>query len=244
MTKTIRSPALVVRAFNVEVARIQDQTTDPQTAAFRLQFWHDTLDKIYKKENNLKNIPHNPIAQELYKICKCYSLQKRYLERLITSRNNLLKKRQFQCLEDIENYAEDAVSPIYYIILNIAGINDIHADHAASHLGKAQGITNMLRSVFVSNLHKMVVLPMDILMKHNVSQENVLRAVDDDNLRNVIFDVASRANSHLQKARSIHIPKAANQIFLPAISIDIYLQKLQKYNFNAFERTLQKQNIY
>lgn len=68
MTKAIRSPALVVRAFNVEVARIQDQTTDLQTAAFRLQFWQDTLTNIYKKNQSFQNIPANPIAQELYKV--------------------------------------------------------------------------------------------------------------------------------------------------------------------------------
>jgi NADH dehydrogenase [ubiquinone] 1 alpha subcomplex assembly factor 6 len=68
MTKSIRSPALIVRAFNVEVARIQDQTTDTQTAAFRLQFWQDTLSNIYKKNQTLQNIPANPIAQELFKV--------------------------------------------------------------------------------------------------------------------------------------------------------------------------------
>lgn len=68
MTKSLRSPALVLRAFNVEIARIQDQTTDSQTAAFRLQFWQDTLKEIYKKEQTLQNIPANPVAQELFKV--------------------------------------------------------------------------------------------------------------------------------------------------------------------------------
>lgn len=71
LTKTIRSPALVVRAFNVEIARIQDQTTDAQTAAFRLQFWNDTLKEIYMSEQSLQNVPANPIAQELFKVVNC-----------------------------------------------------------------------------------------------------------------------------------------------------------------------------
>ncbi|KAI8428029.1 hypothetical protein MSG28_002323 [Choristoneura fumiferana] len=68
MTKAIRSPTLVVRAFNVEIARVQDQTTDPQTALFRLQFWQDTLSAIFKKDQTLRNVPANPVAQELFKI--------------------------------------------------------------------------------------------------------------------------------------------------------------------------------
>ncbi|KAM3964656.1 NADH dehydrogenase (ubiquinone) complex I, assembly factor 6 homolog sicily [Aphomia sociella] len=238
MTKAIRSPALVIRAFNVEVARIQDQTTDAQTAAFRLQFWQDTLKHIYKTEQEIQNIPANPIAQELFKVCRCYKLPRRYLERLIASRSSILKSKYFRSLEDVERYSEDTVSSIYYLILSVAGVQNVHADHAASHLGKAQGMANILRSIYVSNHHKMVSLPMDILMNHGISQEMVLRGVDSDSMRSVIFEVASRANSHLQKARSIAVPKTARQIFLPAISVNAYLTKLQKCHFNAFDKSL------
>ncbi|CAH2066996.1 unnamed protein product, partial [Iphiclides podalirius] len=84
----------------------------------------------------------------------------------------------------------------------------------------------------------MVALPMDILMKYKVSQEEVLREIDSENMRNVAFEVASRANSHLEKARRINVPIIANQIFLPAIAVDTFLVKLQKNNFNLFEKSL------
>ncbi|XP_049870226.1 NADH dehydrogenase (ubiquinone) complex I, assembly factor 6 isoform X2 [Pectinophora gossypiella] len=242
MTKAIRSPALVVRAFNVEISRIQDQTSDPQTAAFRLQFWQDILKKIFVKEQVFQNIPANPIAQELFKVSSAYSLSKRHLEKLITSRRDLLQTKLFRNLEDIEKYADDSVSSIYYLLLSVANIANVHADHAASHLGKAQGLANILRSVHVANHHKTVFLPMDILMKNKVSQEMVLRGVNTDDMKNVAFEVASRANSHLEKARNISVPKLANQIFLPAIAVDSYLKKLQKNDFNVFDKQLQQTN--
>ncbi|KAF9415946.1 hypothetical protein HW555_006578, partial [Spodoptera exigua] len=187
MTKSLRSPALVLRAFNVEVARVQDLTSDAQTAAFRLQFWHDALKGIFNKDQTLKNV------------CCCYGLQRRYLENLITSRSNMNKAKYFKSLEEIEKYAEESVSSIYYLLLSVAGLKDVHADHAASHLGKAQGITNILRSVHVSSRQKVVFLPMDILMKYQLSQENVLRCTDSEQMRNAVFEIASRANSHLDK---------------------------------------------
>ncbi|CAG4998580.1 unnamed protein product [Parnassius apollo] len=239
MTKTIRSPALVVRAFNVEVARVQDQTSDSQTAAFRVQFWLDTINYIYKKDQTISKIPANPIAKELFKVCKSYSLPRRHLEKLVSSRSNLLKSKYFKTLEDIERYADDTVSSVYYLLLSVAGITDIHADHAASHLGKSQGLTNILRSIHVSNYHKIVALPMDVLMKYQVSQEEVLRGVDSEKMRNVAFEIASRANNHLKKARQIKVPPITNQIFLPAIAVDSYLTKLQKNNFNLFDKSLQ-----
>uniref|UniRef100_A0A2A4JKP6 15-cis-phytoene synthase n=2 Tax=Heliothis virescens TaxID=7102 RepID=A0A2A4JKP6_HELVI len=238
MTRSIRSPALVLRAFNVEVARIQDMTSDSQTAAFRLQFWHDAVRGIFNKEQTLQNVPANPVAQELFKICCCYGLQRRHLEKLITSRSNLLKSKYFRSLEDVERYAEESVSSVYYLILKAAGIKDVHADHAASHLGKAQGIANILRSVRVSSHHKIVSLPMDVLTKYKLSQESVLRCLDNEQMRNATFEIASRANSHLEKARKINVPSLSKQIFLPAIAVHLYLAKLEKKNFNLFDQSL------
>ncbi|XP_050670187.1 NADH dehydrogenase (ubiquinone) complex I, assembly factor 6 isoform X1 [Leptidea sinapis] len=242
MTKSLRSPTLVIRALNAEVARIQDQTRDPQIADMRLQFWQDTVNQIFKKSQDLSNIPANPVAQELFKVCSCYKLPRRYLERLVQSRKSILKTKYFQCMEDIENHSEHAVSSVYYLVLSIAEISNVHADHASSHLGKAQGIVNILRSIHVSNYLKLVSLPMDVLMKYSVSQESVLRGIDSDSIRNVVFEVASRANSHLQKARSIEVPKETHQIFLPAVAIEKYLKKLEKANFNIYDVSLQRGN--
>lgn len=72
-------------------------------------------------------------------------ISKRNLTRLIDSRKKMLIKKYFTTLEDIEKYAEDSVSPIYYMILEDSGVKNVNADHAASHLGKAQGLVNMLR---------------------------------------------------------------------------------------------------
>lgn len=53
--------------------------------------------------------------------------------------------KHFNSLEDMEKYAEKSVSSVYYLILEGCGVKNVHADHAASHLGKAQGITQQLR---------------------------------------------------------------------------------------------------
>lgn len=59
----------------------------------------------------------------------------------------------FMTVKDIEDYCEQSVSSVYYLILDSAGIKNVHTDHAASHLGKAQGITNLLRWGILFNFH-------------------------------------------------------------------------------------------
>lgn len=86
-----------------------------------------------------------------------------------------------------------------FLLLYCIGIENIHADHAASHLGKAQGISNLIRSIPHNSQRRLLTFPQDILMKHNLSQESVLRGKQDKPIRDAVFDVASRANQHLEK---------------------------------------------
>ena len=40
-------------------------------------------------------------------------------------------------------------------------------------------------------------------MKNKISQEDVLRHIDSEQMRNATFEIASRANSHLKKVTII-----------------------------------------
>lgn len=59
----IKSAAFAVRAFNVEVAQVEDQVRDSRIGAMRLQFWADALNKVYDD-----NPPRNPVVLELHRV--------------------------------------------------------------------------------------------------------------------------------------------------------------------------------
>lgn len=81
----------------------------------------------------------------------------------------------------------------------LTGIENIHADHAASHLGKAHGIVNLIRSVPYHAQQRVVALPQDVLLQHNVPHETVLRTGCTAGLKEAVFDIATRAKQHLDK---------------------------------------------
>jgi NADH dehydrogenase [ubiquinone] 1 alpha subcomplex assembly factor 6 len=87
----------------------------------------------------------------------------------------------------------------------LTGVQNVHADHAASHLGKAHGIVNVIRSVPYDAQRKIVALPQDVLLQRNVSHETVLRYNCTAGLRDAIFDIAARAKQHLDKVMSEHL---------------------------------------
>lgn len=59
--KTVRRTGLAVRAFNIEVATIQDQIRDSKIGEMRFKFWETSLIEIYKD-----NVPNHPVLIELY----------------------------------------------------------------------------------------------------------------------------------------------------------------------------------
>lgn len=58
----IKSAAFSIRAFNVEVAQVEDQVSDNKIGAMRLQFWTDALNNIYNDQP-----PRNPVSLELHR---------------------------------------------------------------------------------------------------------------------------------------------------------------------------------
>lgn len=164
----------------------------------RLKFWHDAIDKIYDT-NPQTILPNHPVVTELSEAIKGYRLSKIYFTRLIKSRERPTNAG-FVTLKELEQYAEDSVSPIYYLLAKVIGIESMDMDHAVSHLGKAQGIVNMLRAQRYQERGKALCVPQEILLKHGVTHERIIRDKDDDKgVQDCTFEVASLAFSHLEK---------------------------------------------
>ena len=49
-----------------------------------------------------------------------------------------------------------------------ADIRNVHTDHAASHIGKAQGVVTLIRAVHYHARKNNVYLPRDLMIKVNV----------------------------------------------------------------------------
>lgn len=234
-----RSSAFALRAFNVELAQVKDSVSEKTIGLMRMQFWKKTVDDIYSD-----NPPHQPVAVELWKAVKRHNLTKRWLMKIIDEREKNLDDKTYRNIQELENYAENTQSSLLYLTLEILGIKDLHADHAASHIGKAQGIVTCLRATPYHGTRRRIFLPMDICMLHGVSQEDFLRKNQDKNVRDVIYDIASQAHLHLKHARSFHksVPVKAFPAFLQTVALEDYLKKIQQVDFDIFHPSLQQKN--
>lgn len=209
-----------------------------------MKFWEDAVERIYSDPPTA--IPDHPVVKQLKLAVDEAKLSKHYLRRLVKARQRM-GNLTFMTVKDIEDYCEESVSSVYYLMLDAAGIKNVHTDHAASHLGKAQGIANLLRSVKYQSRSKYCIpVPQEILMRHGVSQERILRdQVEDKGVEEAVFEMATVAHQHLEKARSLHkqdFPPVVTELLLPAVAVERYLDRLRHSHFHVTDPKLQNRD--
>lgn len=145
--------------------------------------------------------------------------------RMINAREQHLTNTPYTSVASLESYAESTYSTLLYLTLSALPLTSLTADHLASHVGKAAGITTVLRGLplvaFPSpqNHHSnqtalggvgsgarqgAITLPLDVMAQAGVKEEDVFRhGADAPGLRDAVFTVATRASDHLITARQM-----------------------------------------
>ncbi|EKG16526.1 Squalene/phytoene synthase [Macrophomina phaseolina MS6] len=223
-----RDAYLAIRAFNIDVARVADQTSNTTVGRMRMQFWRDAVARALQGSP-----PKEPVAVLLAHAAEALStrtdgharLGKAWFLRIISEREKALGNPPFANLAALESYAENTYSTLLYLTLQALPMASVTADHLASHIGKATGIATVLRGLPLiafppaPNHHSnqaafggalpggrqgAVLLPLDIMAEAGVKEEDVLRyGAEATGLRDAVFAVATRANDHLITARSM-----------------------------------------
>ncbi|CAH8646720.1 unnamed protein product [Dicrocoelium dendriticum] len=225
--------AYALRAVNIELAQIRDKSKSMEHAQFRFQYWRDVIRTL----SDSSQVNGSPIEQ---------------------ARFRHFNECGFDSLRSVQNYAEETNASIHYLLAESYNLTSLEVDHALSHLGHAQGLVNLLRgSVFLARNRCVVLLPLDVLDKHRVTQEAILRALRSDhtdadeftsNMCDIYYDLACAAreqainasrlaSDQLQKARDITgVNNSSNlrllqsllpRLMLPLVSVFHFLDQLE-----------------
>ncbi|KAG0627828.1 hypothetical protein M758_2G231000 [Ceratodon purpureus] len=229
-----RAAAFALRAFNIETAQAGDMK-ETNLAMMRLAWWRDAVDGLYKK----KTLEH-PVVQALGAVISENRLSKHWFTRLLEARMMDLDSTSPLSIAEVERYAEDTASSLLYLTLEASGVRNTSADHAASHIGKTAGMGLLLRASPYHGARRRSYIPLETAAKYGLAQEEMYRGQKLEALANAVHEVASVANSHLDKARSLAstVPAPAIPVLLPAVPAGVLLQTLERVNFNVFDPKL------
>eukprot|EP00899_Mesostigma_viride_P011500 jgi/Mesvir1/20350/Mv19936-RA.2 len=198
----VQPPAFILRAFNVEMAQVVDRAHKEQKIALmRFQWWRETLDACLKG----KPVEH-PIAQGVAAVAARHRITRQWLLRILDERaKDAEDPSQPRTVADLERYAEHTASSLLYLLLQVAGASDANTDHAASHVGKAVGLTTLLRGTAAHASQRRTYIPRDVAAKHGVVTEEIYRRIPSDALSSAVFEVKAHPVPWLWLACSLFI---------------------------------------
>eukprot|EP00092_Neocalanus_flemingeri_P007218 GFUD01007797.1.p2 GENE.GFUD01007797.1~~GFUD01007797.1.p2 ORF type:complete len:311 (+),score=90.06 GFUD01007797.1:1561-2493(+) len=239
---TIRTDSFAIRALNTEVSGVRDNVSDRTIGLVRMQFWKDTIDNLYENK-----VPQHPVAVQLHKVINQNKPSKELLLRMIQSREQFLSDKPFDTLEQVELYGEQAFSSVYLLLLELLGNDSGHAKHAATQLGKCEGLVTILRATPYNAAKRRCYLPSDLLLEQEVSSEKVIRGGGEEQaVRDVVEVIAGRAQQHLDSCRfrMKYMEKDHKLVLLPAVAVDAYLDRLSKAQCNLWDKSLHSRNSW
>lgn len=135
------------------------------------------------------------------------------------------------------------------------------AHEVVAHIGQATGIASMLRGFSFYASRGFVPLPVQLMNQHDLSQDSILRFLAGEGdeaqrsavssqLSDVVFETATRANDHLISASTQlkqikdtlanTLPDAILVPALTAVPTKLFLERLEKFNFNIGDPKLMK----
>jgi NADH dehydrogenase [ubiquinone] 1 alpha subcomplex assembly factor 6 len=242
-----------LRALNVEIASIKEKTHgEPGSLALqlRMQWWRDAVAEIYGdvpsssgRDRLSVSCWHSPIVRGLYRaLQQSQPLTRRFLERLIDARQADLDILERATLQETVDYAEESVSSLLYLSLELLGVQDDVADEVASHAGVGIGVTTALRAVPWQNG---ATVPTELLRRPDssivrlIQKEGAVFATEQDEQvwQQAIAEMVDTAAFHLARAQALQsqVPRAGRLALLPVVPAMHYLEALAAKGNNVLQ---------
>lgn len=233
--------AFAIRALNCETGSVVGSSTSRDAATARLMWWRVALAGADGTETSTSGTPAHPVATAVAAAIGSSARARTWMRRMIDARiEDARADGPPRTVGDLERYASDAHGSALTLALDACGIRNTDADHAASHLGKAIGLSALLRGTTAHARQRRCYLPSDVCAKHGVSTESVYRLEPSEGVRSAAHEVACAAKAHLDSARAMasRLPSEAKPFLLQAVPVSRYLDALEARDFDVFDETV------
>ncbi|MGJ4969848.1 MULTISPECIES: phytoene/squalene synthase family protein [unclassified Bradyrhizobium] len=212
MSPEPRRALLSLYAFNVEVSRIRDLVSQPLPGEVRLQWWHDTL-----TGHEHGGAEGNPVAAELLLTVQRFALPVERLTRLVDEHQFDLYNDPMPTMAALDGYLGDTRGALFALAAQIIAPPFADADHLAHHAGIAQGLLQVIAALPRDAAHRQLYVPLDLLARHGVGQEEMFSGKASPAIQEVIMDLRGQARQHLDHTLELarQAPPAVRPVLLP-----------------------------
>ena len=220
-----RADLFALYAFNVELARVAEQVSEPELGAIKLQWWREAIDKAASGETT-----GHPVADAFGDVVRRRALAPERIAALIDARAFDVAPRIMPDLASLEAYLRDTAGALFVLSASILGVQNGVVEQAAHAAGLAYGLTGLMRALPVHAAGGRLYLPADALRRHGSSPEQVLAGKTGQGLDETLAEFRAMAREARDEAKH-HVEKLdapARTAFLPLSLVDPYLAALEK----------------
>ena len=199
-----RDALLALYAFNHELARAREVTSEPTLALIRLQWWREVGDGAGRR---------HAVATPRRAALDAGVLQRGDLHQLIDARE-IEAEPEIGTLEDWLAYVLGGAGGLAVAAARLLGAPEPEAMRV---LGAAYGVAGMLRSVTVLAARGRCLLPLDLLVAEGSSLEAAIAAPDASTVRAVLARLVEEGRALLRQGARAAVPRNAIAAALPAV---------------------------
>jgi len=185
--KEMRPKLHFIVAFNLEIARIHEITSEPLVAHMRLAWWKEVIAEIYAGNCTRKH----PVVEGLKQIAP--GLSRMQFDAILEARVMDFAEEPLVDMEAFEEYACGTAASLFHLWAEIAGIEEKH--EAIDHLGIAWAITGLLRAARFSSTAERLAFPQSLRIAHKAEAGGFLELEPG---RAMVRTMASTARDHLK----------------------------------------------
>jgi phytoene synthase len=225
-----RERLFALYAFNVELARIGEQVSEPQLGEIRLQWWRDALDRACAGETT-----GHPVADALGLAVRECDLSRQSLADLIDARSFDVSVKIMPDTAALDDYLGDTAGALFKLAAEVGMAEGRAAEpraleRAVRAAGIAYGLTGLMRALPVHVRRGRADIPADGLLRHGTSPAQLLAGEGGEGLTELLAELRERARGALKSARQhlAELPPAARLAFLPLALVEPYLSALQR----------------
>jgi 15-cis-phytoene synthase len=225
-----RERLFALYAFNVELARIGEQVSEPQLGEIRLQWWRDALDRACAGETT-----GHPVADALGLAVRECDLSRQSLADLIDARSFDVSVKIMPDTAALDDYLGDTAGALFKLAAEVGMAEGRAAEpraleRAVRAAGIAYGLTGLMRALPVHVRRGRADIPADGLLRHGTSPAQLLAGEGGEGLTELLAELRERARGALKSARQhlAELPPAPRLAFLPLALVEPYLSALQR----------------
>lgn len=233
LPQALQSHFHTVHALKIELFKAGELARQSTLRSSRMTWWMDNLEKARLGQPNPE-----PVSIALDFMLRRVSVRKSHLERMVRGRLDDVSIRTWA---HFDRFVDDNYTMPFYLLLEIMGLYGEAEFNAATLVGRAVGIADILSRTRLYIETGRCFFPEEILEKVICTQYGIPSAAFQEkegvqtlpeSFYDAVLEVAAYGRRYLNDARAVTgLPNPTFIALLPAVSTELYYNRLEKYNF-------------